>query len=109
DAFEVRDFFSRSSIAQFVPAKFAALPAVMSKSFLTVGARGPTLAANVQTSIDTLLKRRVNFVVPLFSRSASDDIVDGITDSGSTYVIEAIHAAVSSHCAQASTVKGRKE
>lgn len=109
DAFEVRDFFSRSGIVSFEPALFVGLPTAKPKTFLTGGSRGATPAARIQDCLDALFKRRVNFIVPLFSRDATADAVDSLTDPGSTYTVDAVHAAVQSHVNQASTVKGRKE
>lgn len=109
DAQEVRDFFAASTIASFEPVMFAGLPTTKAKSYLVGGARGATFASDVTDCIDALLKYRINFVVPLFSRDAAADVADGITDAGSTYDIHAIHQAVAAHCNQASSVKGRKE
>lgn len=109
DAAEVRAFFASSHLVSFTPAIFVGLPTVKAKTYLTAGVKGATLASDVLDSIDALLKKRVNFIVPLFSRDAAYDIADGLTDPNSTYDIDAIHQAIASHCNQASTVKGRKE
>jgi len=50
----------------------------------------------------------VNFVVPLFSRNAIDDIGEGLTDSASSYTIDAINALVKSHVLKMSSVKIKK-
>jgi len=84
----------------------AGLPAPMANAaFLTGGLRGATLAADIIDALDQVGGIQVNIVIPLFSRDASADIADGITDSGSTYTIAAINAAVKSHCIQYSTPK----
>jgi hypothetical protein len=44
-------------------------------------------------------------IVPLFSQDSSLDIAAGITDSSSTYTIDAIHALVKNHCLEYSTPK----
>jgi hypothetical protein len=54
-------------------------------------------------------KFRVNSVVPLFSRDASEDIADALTDAGSTYTIDAIHQAVKTHLSLMSTTKKKSE
>lgn len=109
DAAEVREFFAKSAIAKLEPAQHAGLPTTKAKTFLAGGAKGGTSGAAIQDCLDALMKRRVNFVVPLFSRDAADDIADGLTDSSSSYSIDAVHMGVSAHCAQGATVKGRKE
>lgn len=96
---------STSTALSFVPTVFAGLPAPMSMTFLTGGAKGATLAADVVSAIDQLATVQVNIIVPLFSRDASLDITDGLTDSSSTYTIDAVNAAVKNHCIQYSTPK----
>jgi hypothetical protein len=110
DAEDVRDFFATSTLVDLIPTSYVGIPAAMPRTFLSGGARGATSQAAIQACLDALLKIRVNFIVPLFSRDASaGDIAAGLTDAASTYAIDSIHAAVSSHCAQSSTIKGRKE
>jgi hypothetical protein len=109
DAAETRDFFAKSSMVSFEPSTYVGLPAASGQAALSGGAKGGTSPAAILDCFDALLKRRVNFIVPLFSRDAADDIADGLTDSDSTYTIDAVHAAAKSHVAEASTVKGRKE
>jgi hypothetical protein len=82
------------------------IPSEMNLSkFLTGGAKGATTAADIVNSLSSLEGIKVNFVVPLFSRNASEDIAEGLTDSGSTYSIDAINFAVRSHVLKMSTVK----
>jgi hypothetical protein len=108
DAFEVKDFFATSQLVQFTQTIKSGLPTVLAKTFLAGGSRGATLQADIQNALDALMAKRVNFIVPLFSRDAADE-TPGFTDSGSSYDIQSIHAAVNAHCNQASTIKGRKE
>jgi len=108
DAFEVKDFFAQSALVDFTPSIKSGLPTVMAKTFLAGGTRGATLQSSIQDAIDALLARRVNFIVPLFSRDAADED-PGFTDTASNYDIQSIHAAVNAHCNQGSTIKGRKE
>lgn len=109
DAAETRDFFANSAMVSFEPSTYVGLPSTSAEAFLSGGAKGGTSPAAILDCFDALLKRRVNFIVPLFSRDAADDIADGLTDADSTYTIDAVHAATKAHVAEASTVKGRKE
>lgn len=85
------------------------LPATTTAAiFLTGGARGATTNANITGGIDELQNVQGNFVVPLFSRDATDDIADGWTDASSTYTIAAIHTAVSAHVTLMSGLKRRR-
>jgi len=74
-------------------------------AFLTGGAKGATTNADIQAGYDALKMVRGNFLVPLFSRDAADDIADGQTDAASTYTIAAVHAGARSHVLQMSTFK----
>lgn len=111
DAYEVRKFFETevADLVTFVPTSYVGLPTVLAKTFFSGGAKGASTNATIQACVDSLAKARINFFVPLFSRDATSDIVDGLTDASSTYTISSIHAMAKSHCAQYSTVKGRKE
>jgi hypothetical protein len=79
--------------------------AIASAAFLAGGAKGATAAADIIAAVNQIAGIQVNIIVPLFSRNSADDIADGLTDSGSTYTIDAVHAAVKSHCVQYSTPK----
>lgn len=111
DAYDIQEFFAGSGLVDFAVGSGgkAGLPAVLVKTFLSGGARGASTNASIQAGLDELLKARVNFVVPLFSRDATLDIADGLTDSLSSYTIDSINAAVKTHVKQASTIKGKKE
>ncbi len=77
-------------------------------SFLSGGTHGATTDALVASAVTAFKLVRGNFVVPLFSRDASDDIADGLTDPASSYTIAAIHANTKSHVLQMSTLKARR-
>lgn len=112
DAQDVDSFFAESGLVDFTktdPGGFAGLPDALAKTFLTGGVKGGTTNANILAALDELLKVRVNFVIPLFSRDATADIADSLTDATSTYTIDATHVSLRTHVVQASTVKGRKE
>jgi hypothetical protein len=76
--------------------------------FLVGGAKGSTSASDVVAAIDKLEGIDVNFIVPLFSRDASEDIAEGLTESSSAYTISAINAAVKNHVLKMSTSKLKK-
>ena len=100
---------STSNSLNFDETAMAGLPSAMTgPAFLAGGARGATLAADVINAINQLAGISVNIIVPLFSRDATADIQDGLTDSSSTYTINALNAAVKSHCLQYSTPKLKK-
>lgn len=97
---------SESSVVDFEFAVGAGLPAEMANSeFLMGGTKGATTAADIVNAIPAIEGIKVNFVLPLFSRDASEDIADGITDSGSTYTIDSVNFAIKSHVLAMSTVK----
>ncbi len=85
------------------------LPDVMaSQLFMSGGTKGATTDAQFQAAIDALESVRGNFLIPLFSRDAADDIEDGLTDSASSYTIEAINAYCKTHVIKMSQPKKRK-
>jgi hypothetical protein len=77
-------------------------------AFLTGGTRGSTSNATYEAAMTALTMVRANFLVPLFSRDASLDIADGITDPASTYTIASIHALSRTHVLQMSTLKKKR-
>lgn len=104
-------FFLRladSSLVEMSAAAQAGIPAPKAIAYLAGGVKGSSTAANVLAAVDALEGVRGNFVIPLFSRDASSDIIDGLTDSGSTYTIDAINLAVKSHVLKMSTLKKRR-
>lgn len=104
--FNFKNAIETSSLVTFDPEEVEGLPNPMALSvFLAGGAKGATTAANIVDALTKLEGIAVNFVVPLFSRNASADIADGLTESGSTYTIDSIHAASKSHVLKMSTPK----
>lgn len=100
---------STSSYVDFTATATAGLPdAAASLQFLSGGAKGATTSASVVDALAKLEGVRVNLVVPLFSRDASEDIASEETDAGSTYTIDAIHAATKSSMLKMSTPKLKK-
>lgn len=108
-AYNVKKAFDQSAALDFTPTATAGLPDVMaSKAFLTGGAKGATLSADIADAMVDLEGINVNFVIPLFSRDASEDIADGLTDASSTYTIDSVNALVKSHVLKMSTAKIKK-
>jgi hypothetical protein len=99
----------QSAVVDFSATATKGLPDEMSNvAYLSGGALGPTLAADVINAINECESIDVNFVVPLFSRNAASDVTDGLTDSNSTYTVAAVNAAVKSHVLKMSTAKIKK-
>jgi len=86
----------------------AGLPVVAALAYLAGGLKGSTTSEEVLAAIDALEAVHGNFVIPLFSQDASRDIIAGLTESGSTYTIEAINLAVKTHVLKMSTLKKRR-
>lgn len=109
DAYDVSVFFELSSIASIVSQAASGLPDAKEEQPLAGGERGATTSADIVAALEKFQKFHVNSVVPLFSRDAADDILDGLTDSASTYTIEGIHQAVKTHLSLMKTTKKRSE
>jgi hypothetical protein len=101
-----KDAIATSSAVEFTATDKEGLPSPMSAYvFLSGGTKGVTTGADIVDALTKLEGIAVNFVVPLFSRNATADIADGLTESGSTYTIDAIHSATKSHVLKMSTAK----
>jgi hypothetical protein len=112
DAERVRDFLSLSSYVELSTEgsdSRCGLPSTQAEIYLTGGAKGGTASAEITNALSKFEKFRVNSVVPLMSRDASDDIADNLTDAASTYTIDAIHQAVKTHCNLMATTKKKSE
>ncbi|HUX15401.1 MAG TPA: hypothetical protein VMW52_02955, partial [Phycisphaerae bacterium] len=97
------------SVAPVAPATaLVGLPDVASLAFLAGGSRGATSNADIGAALTALEAVKGNFVVPLFSRDATTDIAVGLTDSGSTYTIDSVHAQARTHVLQLSQLKRRR-
>lgn len=85
------------------------IPALQTTTkWLAGGSKGSTTQAVVQSAIDALETITCNFVVPLFSRDATLDIADGLTESSSTYLVDSINAYCRTHVNKMSTLKRRR-
>ena len=118
DAERVADFFNLSSQVELIPlvgqteVKKVGLPdqqGVPNALYLSGGVKGATSSSDIVTALSKFEKFRVNSVVPLFSRDATDDIADQLTDPASTYTIDGIHQAVKTHLSLMSTTKKKSE
>lgn len=109
DAAEVQDMLAQSTIASLVSPVMLGLPAALTETLLANGAKGGTLSVDTVNALSKFEKFHVNSVVPLFSRNATADITDGITDVSSTYTIDGIHQAVKTHLSLMKTTKKKSE
>lgn len=109
DAYGFFQVISGSSLVQLgssVPvAASAGQPEVQALTFLAGGARGATSNANVVGALAAMEKVRANFVITQFSRDATADAAEGITDPSSSYEIDAINAAGNTHAIRMSDPK----
>jgi len=109
DADDVAAFFELSSTADIISQSNTGLPNAITETPLAGGARGATTPADIVAGLEKFQKFHVNSVLPLFSRNATDDIADSLTDSGSTYTIAGIHQAIKTHLSLMKTTKKRSE
>lgn len=109
DAYEVAQFFEASQLCEIISQASKGLPDTASEGLLTGGARGASLSADMVEALAKFEKFHVNSLVPLFSRDASEDISDSLTDAASTYTIDGIHQAVKTHISMMKTTKKRSE
>lgn len=83
----------------------AGLPSAESlATYLSGAVLGSSSNASFQAGFDAALKINVRFVVPLASRDAAYDILDGLTDPNSSYTIGAINAQAKAHVSTASGI-----
>lgn len=100
---------SGSGLASTALQAFSGLPEVISPDkMLSSGAKTGTTSAQVIAAIDAVEQLETNFMVPLFSMDASDDMISGDTESSSTYSIDAINAYAKAHVIKMSALKMRK-
>jgi hypothetical protein len=112
DAYSVAQFFAQSTIVNLVQTPgqgVVGLPTPQGPTYLAGGTLGGTLSADIVEALATIQSVHVNSVVPLFSRDASADILDLITDPSSDYTIDAIHQAVKTFLSLQATVKQKSE
>lgn len=118
DAFKVAEFFSLSTLVELIPLITATTvkkvglvdqQGVPNAIYLSGGTKGATTSADIVNALAKFEKIRVNAIVPLFSRDASADIADQLTEPTSSYTIAGIHQAVKTHLSVMSTTKRKSE
>jgi hypothetical protein len=109
DASEVAAFFASSNIVSMLNQATVGLPQALSQTLLSGGVRGASTTLDVINALTAFQAFHVNSVLPLFSRDATADIADGLTDAGSTYTIAGIHQAVKTHLSLMATTKQKSE
>lgn len=85
------------------------IPANISDTLLSGGAKGASVNSDFSSGLDASLAEDYNVLVPLVSQDASADILLAQTDSGSTYTIASVIAACKSHLRLRGNTKNRKE
>lgn len=100
-------------IADLTYAALAANPDMLldgesGKQSLALGALGSTQNTDVTDALAVLENVNLNFVVPLFSQDAADDIADGETGEDSTYTLNHVVQATLDHVGRMSAVKLKK-
>lgn len=109
DAMEVQDMFGQSNVVELVNPASKGLPAALSETLLSGGSKGATLTTDIVNALSKFEKFHVNSVIPLFSRNATADMADNLTDAASTYTIDGIHQAVKTHLSLMKTTKKKSE
>lgn len=109
DAADVASFFEMSGISFISGQSDVGLPDVLAATNFAGGSKGGTTGLEITNALEKFTKFHVNFIVPLFSRDATADLADGLTESTSTYTIDAIHQAVKTHISLMKSVKKKSE
>jgi hypothetical protein len=109
DAADFSEAMASSSVVSAAMTATAGLPEQISPDkFLAGGARGGSSSFAVSSAIDACDSVDTNFIVSLFSKDASEDIVDSETDAASTYTIDAVNALLRNHANKNSALKAKK-
>jgi hypothetical protein len=85
------------------------IPEVSAKALLSGAAKGASATSDFSAGFAASLSEDWNTCVPAISRDATADIADGLTDASSTYDIDAILAALTTHLSLRGTIKNRRE
>ncbi|CAN5950521.1 unnamed protein product [Sphagnum jensenii] len=119
DANAVQTFFSQSAQVSLHGPYYETNPLSLPKPTglpdpqgpinLSGGVLGGTMSADIAEALLAIQAVHVNSVVPLFSRDASADIIDGLTDPNSNYTIDAIHQGVKTFLSLQATIKAKSE
>lgn len=108
DAYYTKLAIANSSVVEFSVNPTAGLPDIQATTYFANGAKGATTDANVLAALAAAERVTCNFVIPLFSRDASLDVSDDLTDAASTYTISGVNASVLDHVVRMSQFKKRK-
>jgi hypothetical protein len=109
NAYEVSAFFAPSSLCEISNIATTGLPDEEVETLLSGGVVGATPSAEIANGLEKLQEIDCNIVVPLFSRDATEDFADYLTDPSSTYTIDGINQAVKTHLSLMGTIKQRSE
>lgn len=109
DASEWQRIVSGSGLAEAALEGQSGLPEVVTPDvFLSAGAKAGSTTAQWIAAVDAVESVDTNFIVPLASKDASEDILEGETESSSTYTVDSINAYCKSHVIKMSGLKARK-
>lgn len=97
DAFDWEQSVNEDGLVSWEAERSGLPEANDSAQFLSGGAKNGTTSAAITTAIDACEKLTTNFIVPLFSQDATEDILEEETESSSTYTIDAINDYTKSH------------
>jgi len=112
DAWSLANYFNANSgLVELERDSYIGLPDAIEKTFLSGGAKGASATSDFSAALTELEKEELDFIIPLVSQDASDDLAEDAasTDSASTYDVDSILAAVNTHCRKMSGTKARKE
>lgn len=105
DAFDFKTIVGASPLINVAMVGNGLPEVITPDQFLSGGAKGGTTSADFIAAIEACKKLDINFIVPLISQDATADILEGETESTSTYVIEAVNQYLSAHVIEMSTEK----
>lgn len=110
DYSEIVRFFSESKLVTLEKGTRAQglLPEMPEIAF-SGGKKGETTMEAIIQALESAKKVNLNFIVPLFSRDATQDKLEGITSPQSVYEISSIHALVKNHINEMKSVRNKME
>lgn len=109
DAYEYASAFADSNVVETQNLLTVGLHSSMVETLLAGGSKGGSSSLDMVNALASFEKFHVNSVIPLFSRDATADIADSLTDATSAYTIDGIHQAVKTHISLMKSVKKRSE
>ena len=111
DAYSVKQFYAQYAAIVYMTQTTYVTGLLDDQAELsfTGGTVGETTNASITAALNEMTKVRINAVLPLFSRDATADFADGLTDTASNYTIAGIHAALQNHLALMRTTTRRSE